>query len=93
MWRDFFPNAHIYGADIRPETIFNDERITTYLCDERKKEDLVNLIKNTGSDIDIFVDDGSHHLNDQIFTCKTLMPLLKPIIFKLIFRKNQPFFN
>ncbi len=77
MWRDFFPNAEIYGADIRPETIFEDERITTYLCDERKKEDLVQLIENTGPDIDLFIDDASHHLNDQIFACQTLMPLLK----------------
>src|SRR3989344_4764947 len=53
MWRDFFPNAQIYGADIRPETIFEDERIKTYLCDERKEKDLIRLIEKTGSDIDL----------------------------------------
>lgn len=77
MWRDFFPNAQIYGADIRPETTFEDTRIKTYLCDERKKEDLVKLIANTGTDIDILIDDGSHHVGDQLFTCQTLMPLLQ----------------
>ncbi len=77
MWRDFFPNAQVFGADIRPETMFEEERIKTYLCDERKKEDLVNLIKNTGSDIDIFIDDGSHNLSNQIFACQTLMPQLQ----------------
>src|SRR5215212_8637538 len=25
MWRDFLPEAQIYGADIVPETIFKDE--------------------------------------------------------------------
>ena len=77
MWREFFPNAQIFGADIRTETIFEEERIKTYLCDERKKEDLVNLIKNTGSDIDLLIDDASHHVDDQIFSAQTLLPLLK----------------
>ena len=76
MWRDFFPNAQIYGADITPETMFAEERIKTYLCDERKKEDLVRLIHQTGSDIDVVVDDASHHTDDQIFTAQTLLPLL-----------------
>lgn len=84
MWRDFFPNAQIFGADIRPETIFEDERIKTYLCDERKKEDLVSLIENTGSDIDLFIDDGDHCLRNQIFTCQTLMPLLKKAVIYII---------
>ncbi len=76
MWRDFFPNALVFGADIQPETMFEGERIKTYLCNEREQEDLLKLIKNAGSDIDIFIDDASHHVDDQIFTCLTLMPLL-----------------
>lgn len=84
MWRDFFPNAQIFGADIHPETIFEDERIKTYLCDERKKEDLVKLIENTGSDIDVFIDDASHHVDDQIFASQTLLPLLKKDVIYII---------
>lgn len=84
MWRDFFPSAQIYGADNRPQTLFEDARIKTYLCDERIKDDLVKLIGNIGSDIDIFVDDGSHELRDQIFTCLTLMPLLQKNVIYII---------
>lgn len=84
MWRDFFPNAQIYGADILPQALFEDERIKTYLCDERVKEDLVKLIANTGSDIDLFVDDASHHVDDQIFLAKTLLPLLKKDVIYII---------
>ena len=76
MWRDFFPNAQIYGADFRPEVMFDDGRIKTYLLDERKKKDLVKLIKKTGSDIDVVIDDASHHVDDQIFAAQTLLPLL-----------------
>ena len=76
MWRDFFPNAQIYGADCFPETHFEAERIKTIQCDERKKEDLRNLIKQTGSDIDIFIDDALHRTNVQIFVAKIILPLL-----------------
>lgn len=77
MWRDFFPNAQIYGADFYHETLFEDDRISTYLCDERKKEDLMELIKKTGSDIDLFVDDGNHNSRRQIFLAKNLMSQLQ----------------
>lgn len=84
MWRDFFPNAHIYGADNRSELIFNDERITTYLCDETSKEQIEFLIKTIGGDIDIFIDDGSHRPEHQIFLCKTVMPFLKKDVIYII---------
>jgi len=57
--------------------MFKDDRIKTFVCDAQKKEELVKLINKIGNDIDIFIDDGSHKTNDQIFTCKIIMPLLK----------------
>ncbi len=84
MWRDFFPNAWIYGADGHPKTIFEDERISTYLCDVREKADLERLIENTGSDIDVVIDDASHRVDDQIFAAKTLLPLLKKDVIYII---------
>lgn len=90
MWRDFFPNALVYGADIRPETIFEDTRIKTYLCDERKKEDLEELIEQTGADIDFVVDDASHRMDEQVFMCQTLMPLLKKDVVYVIEDVSYP---
>ena len=84
MWRDFFPNAQIYGADIVPTSLISGDRIESFFCDETKKEDLEALIEKTGSDIDIFIDDGSHIKEDQIFTAKTLMPLLKKDVIYII---------
>jgi len=84
MWRDFFPNAQIYGADIVTETVFKDGRIETFLCDETKKEDLAALIEKTGSDIDLFIDDGSHITEHQIFLCQNMMPLLKKDVIYII---------
>ena len=76
MWRDWFTQAQIYGADIDPTLIFDDDRISTFLCDQTKEEDLKRVIAQTGSDIDLFIDDGSHLPEHQIFTCLTVMPLL-----------------
>jgi len=84
MWRDFFPNATIYGADYKPETLFEDERIKTFLCDERKKEEIETLVEYTGLDIDIFIDDGSHAWWNQAFLAKTILPLLQKDVIYII---------
>lgn len=84
MWRDFFPNAQIFGADNHPETLFEDDRIKTFLCNEIKKEDIMGLIINTGSDIDLFLDDGNHNSRRQIFLAKNLLPLLKRDVIYII---------
>lgn len=76
MWRDFFPNATVYGADIQPLAMFMAERVRTILCDERKRSNLENLIRWTGSDVDIFIDDGIHRKREQIFVARTILPLL-----------------
>ena len=33
-WRDLFPLASIYGADIDRDILFQDDRIKTYFCDQ-----------------------------------------------------------
>jgi hypothetical protein len=76
MWRDFFSNALVYGADIQPASMLEAERIRTFVVDERKAEDLEMLIGQTGPDIDLLVDDASHLKRNQVFACRTLMPLL-----------------
>lgn len=84
MWRDFFPNAKIYGAEIDPKRIFQDARINIFCCDQSSKEDLKILIQEIGSDIDLVVEDGSHKPQDQITTCLTLMPLLNKNVIYVI---------
>jgi len=76
MFRDFFPNAMICGADNDLMRIFTAERIEVIKCDQSDETDLVNLSANVGIDIDLVIDDGSHKPEDQLFTCLTLMPLL-----------------
>ena len=34
VWRDYFPNAIIYGADIDKDILFAEERIKTFYIDQ-----------------------------------------------------------
>jgi len=77
MWRDFFPNVYIYGADYRQDLLIKGDRFESILCDQRRKPHLLSLINQIGPDIDLIIDDGSHRPRDQVFSCLTLMPLLK----------------
>lgn len=84
MWQDFFPKAKIYGAGILPKLVFKEGRIGIFQCDQTIKKDLVSLIKKTGRDIDLFINDGSHVPENQAFTCLTVMPMLKKDVVYII---------
>ena len=90
MWREFFPNAQIYGLDVSSEAMIKDEeRIKTFLCDERKKDHLLSVIQKIGTDIDLFVDDGLHMHVYQLQTFQTLMPLFKKEVIYIIEDASQ----
>jgi len=84
MWRDFFPEAQIYGVDNDPSTMIQRERIMTFLSDTTNSEDMKELIKTIGSDIDLVIDDGPHYTGCQIGTARTLLPLLKKEVIYII---------
>lgn len=84
MWRDFFPNAQIYGADISPEAIFQEDRIKTFMCDQSSKIDMERIIGETGGDIDIFIDDGNHYRHKQLDLARIVLPMLKSDVIYVI---------
>lgn len=84
MWRDFFPNAQIYGVDLSPTAIFQDERIQTYLLNTKDESAMRKLIDEIGSDIDLVIDDGTHREKSQLLAVRTLMPLLKKDVIYII---------
>lgn len=78
MWREFFPNAQIFGVDINPNAqVVGEERIETFVLDSTKDDDLEVLISKVGSDIDLLIDDAIHFGCFQIPTCLFLMPYLR----------------
>ena len=61
MWRDFFPRAQIVGADIDPNILFQEERISTYLVDQCSPVSVEQLWEAVGpGQFDLMIDDGLH---------------------------------
>ena len=61
LWREFFPMAQIYGADIDKNVLFSDDRIRTFYCNQLDSTSLIDMWVLVGeSDFDVIVDDGLH---------------------------------
>jgi len=78
MWRDYFPNAEIYGLEIREDSLVYAERIHSYQCDQSSEDSLRLAAIWVGAELDLIVDDGSHVKEDQVLTARILKPLLAP---------------
>jgi len=76
MWRDYFPNAQIYGIDIKPELMINKDRIQTFVCNQAHSWQLINLVEKLGGNFDLIIDDGSHIADHQSISAITLVPYL-----------------
>jgi hypothetical protein len=60
MWKEYFKNANIYGADIDKEILFEEDRIKTYFLDQTNTESIKNIWNKIDVQFDIFIDDGLH---------------------------------
>jgi trans-aconitate methyltransferase len=90
MWRDFFPNAQVYGLDRSETAMISSERIETFICDQRNRNNLRQIINKIGTDIDLFIDDGSHRPGDQVRLFHFLMPILKKDVVYIIEDVQRP---
>ena len=67
VWKDYFFNANIFGADIDKNTLFSEDRIKTSWVDQTNKETIIDMYKNFGVEkFDIMIDDGCHRYNETI---------------------------
>ncbi len=63
VWREYFPNAQIYGADIDSNILFKEDRIKTYYVDQLNKNSIEKMWSEIGIiDFDLIIDDGLHTL-------------------------------
>lgn len=67
MWKEYF-NCNVYGCDIKDIKL---NGIKTFIVDQSKKNELINMINKIGN-CDFIIDDGSHILDHQIISFKTL---------------------
>ena len=76
-FRDFLPNANIYGADIDKRILFTEDRITTFFVDQTRPETFEQLNNHIPIDFDVIIDDGLHSPNANIATLTFALSKLK----------------
>jgi SAM-dependent methyltransferase len=61
-WRQLFPYARVYGADIDRRILFADDRIKTYYCNQLDRSSIRELWSQPDlqDGADIIIDDGLH---------------------------------
>lgn len=61
IWRDYFPNSQIFGADIDPLALFEETRIKTFQLDQTDEKSIAKLWAKLGDiKFDLMIDDGLH---------------------------------
>jgi hypothetical protein len=76
-WREYFPNAQIFGLDNDGRFIFNDQsRITTAQCDAYNAVQLYEAIDRFGGNFDFICDDAVHDPMPQLALLHNLWPYL-----------------
>ena len=60
-WKEYFPNALVTGIDINETTLFNEDRIETYLVDQTDPVSIKNFLMMVDNrQFNIIIDDGWH---------------------------------
>jgi len=78
MFRDYFPNAVVYGIDINDSSELNSDTIKTFIADQANRKQLKDFIDTYGGDFDIILDDGGHSMEQQQVSFGYLFRHLKP---------------
>jgi hypothetical protein len=84
MWKEYFPNASIYGADIDPKCLFIEDRIFTYVADQLSSESLTDLVNTINKKFDVIVDDGLHEYESNICMYENMIDSLNKDGFYII---------
>jgi hypothetical protein len=87
MWRDYFPNAEIIGIDRDINAPIEGSRIFLYQADQGDQDSIVRV---PAYQIDLIVDDGSHHSDHQFNTLQLLWPRLNYGGIYIIEDVNEP---
>ena len=76
MWRDYFPEAMIYGWDIVDLKHLDSDRILNYVVDQGKASRIAEFFDKNDVMFDFVIDDGSHKVEDQIVSLFNIWPYL-----------------
>ncbi len=77
VWRDYLPNAIIYGADIDKDILFNEVRIKTAWIDQTSPSAIKLCFDSLGRPkFDVIIDDGLHSTDAAITLFETAFSYL-----------------
>jgi SAM-dependent methyltransferase len=77
-YKEYFPNAQIFGADIDKDSLFNEERIKTSYVDQLKPETFEEMHESFGSpDYDLIIEDGLHSFTASLNTLNFALKYVK----------------
>jgi len=67
-WREIFPHADVYGADIDRSVLFKEGRIATFYCDQLDKQAIQDMWSQSElqQPMDIIIEDGLHTYEGNI---------------------------
>ena len=77
MWKEYFPNADVFGVDKEPYKVITEDRIRVFTGLQGDKTFLATVVAQTGP-LDIVVDDGSHCSTDHLASFSALWPQVNP---------------
>lgn len=76
MWRDFFPNANVYGVDIDTTSMITNENRVVTICTNAYDSAFVDTLKD--GHFDIVIDDGPHTFDSMVFFLDNYLDKVKP---------------
>jgi hypothetical protein len=77
-FRDFCPEAEIFGADIDRRILFQETRIQTFFVDQTNPETFRQLAVQIPKSINLIIDDGLHSPEANLQTLRFALPRLAP---------------
>src|SRR5215469_9206798 len=79
-WRDLFPQALVYGADVDRRILFQEDRIKTFYCDQLDQTAIRELWAHPELEngVDIIIDDGLHTFDANIYFLEGSLDQLRP---------------
>ena len=79
-WREVFPHALVYGADIDRGILFEETRIKTYYCDQLDRSSIRELWSQPElrDGVDIIVEDGLHTFEANVSFLEGSLEHLRP---------------
>jgi hypothetical protein len=77
-FRDFLPNALIFGADVDRRILFAETRIATFFVDQTAPETFRALASQLRGEFDLIIDDGLHAMNANLSTLEFGLGKIRP---------------